>query len=166
MDVTLSRPAAGKLRIAGSLQAGTSVPKEVFLATTDTTSSTSYAALTSHGMTFIAPPSGAVWVNLSGNLGTASTSSTEGAYMSYEIRQGGTIGSGTVDVAANDQRAAFIRPSTTAGFKYAPAHSRDMVTGLIAGNTYNIRSMARTTSASHDAAVHNRRLCIEPIYSL
>ena len=116
----------------------------------DTTSSTTYVAGgTVVGTAFVAPQSGNVLVHLQGGIGHNSTTISQSAYLSFEVRAGGTVGSGSVFLAASDANGGrVLNPSTDAGFKYGTAVREIPVTGLTPGSTYNARLMFRTTIAT------------------
>lgn len=133
-------------------------------AANDTTASTSYVAGTNNAAVFVAPPSGKVYVSVTGSVGTNAVAAAVGAWMSFEVRTGGTAGSGTVVLAAADSRAVMHQPTnSTTGFKYAPVGLRFLVQSLTAGSTYHARSMFKTDNATATAAVINRYLLVEPV---
>ncbi len=138
-------------------------PVEVFQGANDSSGSVSYTGGTTHGTSFVAPPSGQVYVTFSGLVGSNATA-LRNCYMSVEIRTGGTVGSGTVVQAADDDCAiVYTAASSIAGFKYITASYRFLLAGLTAGSTYNAKTFFRTTNADSSAAVDNRRLLIEPV---
>lgn len=114
------------------------------------------------GTTFVAPPSGKVYITVSGHLqGNASGSL---AYLSYEVRDGGTIGSGTVIQAALTDRGVAVG-STVTGLSAARASlSRRTIvaTGLTPGSTYNIRTM-HLLAGSGSISIFSRELLVEPV---
>lgn len=113
------------------------------------TASTSYVAGTNCGTAFVAPQSGTVLVHHQSGAGHNGTTISVSAYMSFEIRTGGTVGSGSVVVAAHDDNGGrVLNPSTDAGFKYVTATRIVPITGLTPGSTYNARMMFRTTTAT------------------
>jgi len=140
-------------------------PVEAYQAANDTTTSTAYFAGTLHGAAFTAPPSGKVYITAGGALGTNSVVENVGSWMSFEVRAGGTVGSGTVFLSAADSRSTGPwRPnSAAAGYKYAPASLRLLVSGLTPGDTYNVRTLFRSDNAGASAAVHHRQLLVEPV---
>lgn len=140
-------------------------PWSAYQAANDTSSSITYVAGTDHGVAFVAPPSGKVYVSFGGGLGTNAVVVSVGSWMSFEVRNGNTVGSGTVFLAADDSRSTGpYRPfNTSVGTKYAPASQRLLVTGLTAGADYNVRTMFRSDNAGAQAAVHHRQLVVEPV---
>lgn len=89
------------------------------------------------GVSFVAPPSGRVWVWGQFTI-SAFTGGTAGqTYMGPQVRSGGTVGSGTV-VPGGD-------PSQDPGMKFGSNTAQTMsggcgtmVDGLTAGSTYNV----------------------------
>jgi len=140
-------------------------PVDAYQAANDTTTSTSYFAGTTHGTAFTAPPSGKVYITVGGALGTNSVVVNVGAWMSFEVRAGGTVGSGSLVLGAADSRSTgpFRPNSAAAGYKYAPASLRLLVSGLTPGNTYNVRTLFRSDDGGASAAVHHRQLLVEPV---
>jgi hypothetical protein len=145
------------MRIVGSEEAG---PDE-----TEPTGTT-YVALTyANGLTFVAPPSGIVVVDCEGDLRLALTSaSARILYIGFEVRTGSTIGSGTVFLAANDQWAAHVGIGPTSGLVIrCRVSTRKLVSGLTAGNSYNVRHMKRISTASDfTSEIRYTRLVVTP----
>jgi hypothetical protein len=109
------------------------------------------------GMTFVAPRSGMVYVNVAGHIeqNTASNSS----YLCAEVREGSTIGSGTVVFAANTDEGIGVG---TAAVTRIMASRENLVTGLTPGNTYNVRTMHLTTPAG-STDVFFRKIIVKPV---
>lgn len=106
---------------------------------TVSSASTTFVALGSGGsagLAFTAPPSGKVLIihDTTIHNGTASNS----AVSSFEVRTGDTIGSGTVVLAASDDRAVFNFDSLRVSASVAR-----LVEGLTPGNAYNVRTLVR-----------------------
>lgn len=93
------------------------------------------------GHTFVAPPSGIVEFEWGANPVSGTTSST--VFMGVQVNQGGVVGSGTVQSAVNDNEA--FNTNTTA--RLGCTRSR-VLTGLTAGNTYNVRIMWRNSGST------------------
>lgn len=132
----------------------------------DTSGSLSYVAGTSHGVAFTAPPSGAVYVTVTAGLGTNSILASSGSWLSFEVRTGSTVGLGSVSVTADNARSAgpFYPNNPTAGYKYtAVSTPRVVVTGLVAGSSYNVRSMFKSDVSGATAGVINRYLTVDPV---
>ncbi|WP_433242490.1 hypothetical protein [Actinomadura nitritigenes] len=104
------------------------------------------------GTTFVPPPSGLVYVTVSGAVECEAPST---AFLGWEIRL--TNASGAVVVAADDRRAVGVQED-----KFAQASYRCPVSGLTPGTTYFIRAMLRTTNAAQTASAFWRELLVEP----
>jgi len=128
--------------------------------TSGTTTSTSYTATLTGGttcsLTFVAPPSGQVMVHNTVNL---SNTLTSGVLMSFEIRAGAVVGSGTVFQAADDQNTN--QSSGVAGVGNRATVSTP-ITGLTPGATYNIRQMFRVSAGT--GTYISKRLTVVPLF--
>lgn len=136
-------------------------PKQIESATTISgfTNSAYAAGTPACGDTFKAPSTGRVYITVSGRL--SSSSNGQQAFLSYEIRTGTTVGSGTVAQAASDDRAlATSRAVNTGAASYLSASRRQLVEGLTGGADYNIRTMHKVTGGS--GGTDYRALLIEP----
>lgn len=133
------------------IEPGTVCPVTVITdGTTRTTTSTSYTNITNFSTTFIAPPSGAVTVELM----TALELDTGNAYMSFEVRNNN--GSGSVVLAGSDARAVSVQGADNAQFS-----ARYPVTGLTPGNTYWVQTLEKSSSAG-TSSFFRRQLMVEP----
>jgi hypothetical protein len=115
------------------------------------------------GTTFVAPPTGKVYVTVSGRIQCQTASNT--VYLSFEVRTGSTIGSGTVITAAEARRSVGVGGNAT-GFTFSRVVGsyRYLLTGLTPGDTYNARTMhAAQGPASAAANFYSRDLLIEPV---
>jgi hypothetical protein len=111
------------------------------------------------GVAFVAPPSGRVFVTVTGYL--SSTVNGRRGLMCYEIRSGSSIGSGSVISAASDDRGVNGSAAVTSGgTSFFNASARVMHTGLTPGASYNARTMHATTGGA--TTIHNRRILVEP----
>jgi hypothetical protein len=113
------------------------------------TSSTAISMGTDGGSgTFVAPPSGRVTVIVTAQL----KHSVDGQYcaVGFEVRTGVTIGSGTVVHAFDVNDSALNRNTSD-----VRASQTETVSGLTPGDTYNIRCMTASQSATGTAA-HGR----------
>lgn len=129
----------------------------------DTSTSTSYVAGTTHGQSFTAPTSGAVWITFGGLIGSNSGTLGLRAHMSDHVRTGATIGSGTdVLVSADERSGKYYNHSTTAAFRYVPCSIKHKLTGLTPGSTYNVVTVFRAISDT--AAVDDRFVGVEPAF--
>jgi hypothetical protein len=106
--------------------------------------------------TFVAPPSGRVFVSTYAQLEASGHAS---AFMSFEIRNG-TGPSGTVFLAASD-----IRGSGQQDGYWGASTWRGLVSGLTPGNSYYIRCMQRTSNSGTQATFFRRDLVVEPVYT-
>lgn len=145
--------------------AATPQPAAHYQGANDTSGAQTYLAGTDNGVTFTAPSSGKVYVSISASLGTNAVIGGAGAWLSFEVRLGSSIGSGTVVLAADDSRSAGPnRPNNpTSGTKYVPASARILVGSLTPGATYNARSMFRSDTSGATTAVLNRYILVEPV---
>ena len=125
------------------------------------TSTSFVAGATPVGIVFVAPPSGAGFITLGAYF--SQNQNLHASIVSYTVRAGGTIGSGTVfGAAANSDRALICGRSVNAS---APAllqaDIRDYWPGLTPGNTYNAR-VEFATDAGGGMDVLRRKLIFEP----
>lgn len=104
---------------------------------------------------FVAPPSGVVLIHLRSWLDNNLTAGR--TYLSWVLRTGGTIGSGTVFLAASDARA--MHNMSAEDNEYGATF---YVSGLTAGNSYNVRNAGRVTSGTGES--QNRELIVQPIW--
>ena len=115
---------------------------------TFTTTSTSGVAMGSSGAqgVFEAPPSGELILWVSGQA----KASVDGqpAAISFEVREGLTIGSGTTVVSKNIDRAVL-----NANTQYVRGSMPYTVDGLTPGDDYNVRTIAFSGSGSSTASV-------------
>lgn len=122
-----------------------------------TTTSSSYTSLSpAVEITFVAPPSGAVYVTVSANLECVSPSS---AFASWEMRE--TNSSGTIKHSATDDVKAVAQQADA----FHQGEMRSIASGLTAGDTYYARVMCRSTT-SNTASFFYRGLLIEPVLNI
>lgn len=111
--------------------------------TTGTTTSTTYTATLTGGTTcgkvFVAPASGTVMIYVTCNGFNAGGAS----FCAPEVRAGGSIGSGTVFLAASDPKSWIVQGGNSLAYTYVLP-----VTGLTAGSTYNVRMMFRVSAGT------------------
>lgn len=127
---------------------------------------TTYSALPdspARGLTFVAPASGAVGIQVSGQFFYRNAST----YISYSVRTGGTIGSGTVvgttpngpdnfwGIGANGD------PSITGDVGVVASGPLNIHSGLTAGSTYNV-SFTHYNSHAILATIKYRSLTVTP----
>jgi len=128
------------------------------------TVSTLYTATANvFGTTFVAPPSGTVFVTIEGWIGSSSSTVGQRAYMAGNVRVGAVVNAGALVYTATDERAAmYDSHSTAAGFKYQYGCVRHRVNGLTPGTTYNLTHVIRTDTAAVSAFTYKRILLVEP----
>lgn len=126
--------------------------------TSGTTTSTTYTATltggTACGLTFVAPTSGKVIVHNSANIKNSTTNFSGCVPI---IREGGSIGSGTTFLAADDNLAIAVRGSDEVQMGRAI-----LVTGLTAGNTYNVQQAFKVNAAS-TLTILRKHLLVVPV---
>jgi hypothetical protein len=146
--------------IASIVSTANPQPSQWVNTTDESKSGTTYSAYTNSAEgTLTAPPTGKIYVTVSGRLNLGNTQNY--GYTSWELREGSSIGSGTVVVAADDDRSvrAGNTVTTSAPF-YGQGSHRYLVTGLTPGATYNIRTMHRS---SVTLTSEFRGLLVEPV---
>lgn len=110
------------------------------------------------GIAFVAPPSGAVRIDWS--CGISSSDTTKYALVSFVVRTGNTVGSGTTVQAASDnvvlQSWGSSSENSYAQFYY--------LSGLTAGGAYNLRLAYRIQSSTAQTGTFNRpKVLVEPV---
>jgi len=122
--------------------------EDVEVITTDTSAATNngtysatagFAGATVCSTLFIAPQSGKANFHWSCEITNVSSFSL----ISIEIREGGTVGSGTVVFGPDDNHTARNDSTLAIG-----CHQSKMLTGLTPGAVYNVRTMHRTNSTN------------------
>lgn len=113
------------------------------------TNTTFDAGLTSVGVAFTAPPSGAVLIIMSAMM--TQNINTQATLCSFEVKTGATVGSGTLtnttggtggDAAANSDRALTVGRAVNSGaVALLQADRSELYTGLTPGTSYNVRVM-------------------------
>jgi hypothetical protein len=94
------------------------------------------------GFAFTVPPSGKVLFQYGGFMSVATAG--HAAYISIQIQEGDTLGSGTMTLTASDDNAVIV--ANTAGNPDRQGVSYLFKTGVV-GNVYNATLMHRTTGA-------------------
>lgn len=111
------------------------------------------------GIAFVASMSGKVCITITGDLRQATSAGT--IWMSFQLREGNTVGSGTVVTGWDpDVNNALRFQVTAADHRHAASYER-MVFGLTAGADYNVRTMHQVSAASSGQIVY-RRILIKP----
>lgn len=144
----------GSLLVIGASGVGAQPVEATGSTTNGSTTSTSYTnTLTTtgiHGVAFIAPPSGKV--QIIGRAAAGNTTVGQYAQLDWEVRNGSTIGSGTLFRTANNNTAAVHLSSTASG--QGSLNISGLLTGLTPGANYNA---CLTYAASANTANFNRR---------
>lgn len=113
------------------------------------------------GVTFVAPSSGAV--QISWHARCESNTINLSVMVSTQLREGGTIGSGTIVHSPADTRALEGPADDPAGTKARiQASMYTVAAGLTAGSTYNVRTMHRITGAG-DGDIFDRSILVTPL---
>lgn len=128
--------------------------------TTGTTTSGSYTATftggTAGSMSFTAPQSGKILILNNAQL--SNSSGVQTTLLSWELREGSVIGSGTVVTAASDDRA--LRVEGTSNMQMGDS---TLITGLTAGASYNVRQMIRGSGGT-TASASRKRIIVIPVF--
>lgn len=127
--------------------------------TTATTTSTTGVAMGTAGAegVFEAPASGIIDVTVMADLSNSAISSASAC--SFEVREGTTIGSGTVVDAASINKAALGKT-----IEAIRSNGTYLVDGLTPGADYNIRTIQFSDSGSNTASAALVRLLLRPSF--
>lgn len=111
---------------------------------------------------FTAPPSGQVYVTVTGLIN--STTNTNRAELGWELREGGTLGVGTVILSPSVDRSVCGSHAVNTGAtaSIGGSHRYPILTGLTAGDTYHIRVMHRMQPAG-TGNINYRSVLVEPV---
>lgn len=113
------------------------------------------------GLAFTAPPSGQVYVTLSAYF--SQVINQQSSFVSFAIRNGSTIGSGTSVLASSGDRALVCGDTITTG---APcrlqASRRALIVGLTPGSPFNVQIEMSTTSGGNNTTFY-REILVEPV---
>jgi hypothetical protein len=126
------------------------------------TSTTPAAGSPACGFSFVAPPSGGVYVTVSGRINQSSNGNE--TLLGYQVRSGGTVGTGTIQVDYSSFRAiATGRAVVTSGSSMASASRRHRINpgDLTAGSTFNVQTMHWVTGGT--GSVDYREVIVEPV---
>jgi hypothetical protein len=148
----------GSLLIIGAGNSASAQPVEATGSTANgTTNSASFvntlASTGTHGVVFIAPPSGKIQVLARCVAGSPNAGSY--SYMDYEIRQGSSIASGTLIRSSNSNTAA-VHQSPTANAQ-STLHASYLFSGLTPGAVYNAYLTYLSTHTTAPGSSFNRR---------
>jgi hypothetical protein len=114
------------------------------------------------GIAFVAPPTGEVLILFAAIF--SSNIATHAAFVSCEVKTGGTVGSGTLaGGAANSDRALICgRAVVGSGPALLSASRHVRYTGLTPGATYNVRILYCVDSGSNSITVTYREVFVQP----
>jgi hypothetical protein len=114
------------------------------------------------GTSFVAPPSGKIMAHFGGHI--SSDVNTNAVLLSFEMKTGGTVGSGTlVSTAANGDRAIVCGRAVNSGaVAQLAAGNTALYTGLTPGATYNVRMMHAADPGNTSHAFY-RQIMIVPV---
>jgi hypothetical protein len=117
--------------------------------------------LTVVGFVFTAPASGLVQIYVSGLI--EAWVGGNSVYLSYELRQGGTLGSGSVIRTPHADRALVASGVTAVGVpsRLGGSHGPFDEGGLTPGSQYNVRAMHIVSPAGR-GQIQNRRINVVP----
>lgn len=110
-----------------------------------------------HGVAFIAPPSGAVYV--AGRAAAGNNTLNAFSLLDFEVRNGSTIGSGTVVRASVNGNAGVFQSSVANA--QGMVVTDDIVTGLTPGNTYNV-ALTYQTGGTGTSSYNRRHITVLP----
>jgi hypothetical protein len=147
---------AGQLLTANVFGVAVSDTEAALGTTTSTTFTATLTGGTACGASFVAPVSGIVIVHNSSVVD--SSDAAQRSYCTIQIRAGGTIGSGTVFLAAADANAIYNLGVNDNCYGRALR-----VTGLTAGATYNCQQLFRSANAAATASFLNKHLIVQPV---
>lgn len=105
--------------------------------------------------TFVAPASGEVTVSLQAFVDNSTSARTT---FSFNIREGGVVGSGNLFYSGDDEEGI-----ANLGSDDSRHGSETHVTGLTPGDTYNVRGKGRVSSAS-TGTVQHQHLIVKPCF--
>ncbi len=136
------------------VEPGSQCPPVTSFSETDqnTTSTTPQAGSPIVSATFIAPPTGKVFVHIQGAMEGTSPAS---AYISFEVRV--TDAAGAVVLATADDRAIGQQESF-----WSQSGATFLVTGLVPRVQYYARTMHYSSAAGSDATIFRRRITVQP----
>jgi hypothetical protein len=127
-----------------------------------TTSSTSYTETltggTPAGVAFVAPTSGKVIIHNSSFVKSSSATSGRRTLLSWILRTGAVVGSGTTVLAANDTWALVSSRSV----KDSAFGRSTLITGLTPGNSYNIRQAMKVINGADTGTSQYRHILVKP----
>lgn len=126
------------------------------------TSTTPAAGSPACGFAFVAPPSGGIYVTVSGRINQSSNGNE--TLLGFQIRSGGTVGSGTIQLDFSSLRTITCgRAVVTSGSSMMTGSRRYRVGPgtLTAGSTFNIQTMHWVSGGT--GQVDYREVIVEPL---
>jgi hypothetical protein len=136
---------------------GVPITQSSSVAATVSTTSTSYVALAGNpGLSFTAPTSGRVIIA----IGAALTGSAADTYamMGFQVRTGAVIGSGTIIQAADNNEVV-----ANLGLSDVAASHVSLVSGLTAGDPYNVQVLYKMLSGTGTAFFARRNVIVQSV---
>lgn len=136
---------------------GVPITQSSSVAATVSTTSTSYVALAGNpGLSFTAPTSGRVIIA----IGAALTGSAADTYamMGFQVRTGSVIGSGTIIQAADNNEVV-----ANLGLSDIAASHVSLVSGLTAGDPYNVQVLYKMLSGTGTAFFARRNVIVQSV---
>lgn len=126
--------------------------------TLSTTTSTTYGLGTGNmpGLTFVVPPSGTIKIEYSACLFPSAATANQTVYFTPIVRQGATIGGGTILSNAIDDDACACGGSLG---EQAVGRSK-IVPGLTPGNTVNIQGAIRNSHTTFTGNVKYKKIIV------
>lgn len=118
------------------------------------------------GFAFVAPPSGQVEVTIGGGIGSNAAVVGRMAFHSFEVRAGGVVGAGAIlpgEGASDNRSKKHWCDNVGAGNKYSFGQESYTVTGLVPGDTYNVRCMGRANNVADTWARFDWSIRLRPI---
>lgn len=136
---------------------GVPITQSSSVAATVSTTSTTYVALAGNpGLSFTAPTSGRVVIA----IGAALTGSAADTYamMGFQVRTGNVIGSGTITHAADNNEVV-----ANLGLSDIAASHVSLVSGLTAGDPYNVQVLYKMLSGTGTAFFARRNVIVQSV---
>lgn len=136
---------------------GVPITQSSSVAATVSTTSTTYVALAGNpGLSFTAPTSGRVIIA----IGAALTGSAADTYamMGLQVRTGSVVGSGTIIQAADNNEVV-----ANLGLSDVAASHVSLVSGLVAGDPYNVQVLYKMLSGTGTAFFARRNVIVQSV---
>lgn len=139
-----------------------SVQNEV--ATQGQTTSTSYTATltgsTAAGVAFVAGLSGKAFISWA--AGMFVQNATDSGWCAIAVKNGGTVGSGSDVLVADDARALRLKSATSLSNDQQWGASY-LLTGLTPGNSYNVQEVYKHETGANALVVARQRITVVPV---